>query len=195
MARGWPGRTRILERGWRSRTAGRFRARGIRRPWRRFPPRHGGDRPASEAWRRRLRRQPAQHSDPALSGASWHRRAEEEIPAQTGDRRTGQRDRDDRAGGRIGPPEHHHHCAQGWQWLPYQRGQDLYLERPDGGFHHRRRQDRSERARQGHLADAARDRGRRRLPARQEARQGRDGRGGYLRTLLRRCLRARASTS
>ncbi len=52
-------------------------------------------------------------------------------------------------------------------------------------FHHCRRQNRSERARQGHFPDAARNGRRRGFPARQEARQDRNGRRRYVRAVLR----------
>ena len=144
MARGWTGRTRILERSGSGGTAGCIGARRIRRPWRGLPARNGRNRPAGEARSGGLCRIAAQHRDPALSRAPWHRRAEKEVSAKAGKRGTGQRDSHDRARRRVRSAERHHDCAEGWERLSHQRRENLHLQRPDRGLHHRRRQDRSQ---------------------------------------------------
>ncbi len=72
------------------------------------------------------------------------------------------------------------------QRLRAQRLQDLHHQRPARQSDHRRRQDRSEGGRQGHLADGGGDRRRARLPARPQAQEARHGFRRHLGTVLRR---------
>ena len=71
------------------------------------------------------------------------------------------------------------------QRLRAQRLEDLHHQRPARQPDHRRRQDRSDCGRQGHLADGGRDRRGAGLPPRPQARQARHGLGRYVGAVLR----------
>ena len=135
---------------------------------------------------RRLR---AQRHRRALHPELRLRGAEAALAAEDGERRVRRRHRDDRTRHRLRPAGRADHGAQAGQQLRHQRPEDLHHQRPGrrpdhrGGAHRRTR-------RQGHLADRARDRGQRGLPARPQPRQDRPARVRHVRTVLRQCGRA-----
>ena len=121
----------------------------------------------------------------ALHPALRHRGAEAALAAEARDRRDGRRHRDERARHRLRPAGREDEREEIRQRLCAQRLEDLHHQRPARQPDHRRRQDRSERGPQGHLADGGRDRRRARLPARPQAQQARDGLGGHVGTVFR----------
>ena len=132
-----------------------------------------------------LRRAAAFRHRRALHPALRHRGAEEALAAQARHRRTGRRHRHERARHRLRPAGRAHHRGEEGQPLRAQRLQDLHHQRPARQPDRRGRQDRSEGARQGHLADGGGDRRRAGLPPRPQAQEARHGFGRHLRAVLR----------
>ena len=150
---------RRLEQGGRQRLPVRDAARGVRRLRRRQALFGGPDGGAGARRLDRHRLRPAQRDRRAVHPALRHRGAEEEIPAQAGERRDGGRDRHERAGRRQRPAGHQEHRHQaGRRQLPAQRQQDLHHQRLACRPGDRGRQDRARRRRQGHQPVAGRAR-------------------------------------
>ena len=176
--------------GGRGRLPADGRADGVRRRWRRLPPRGGAVRGACPARHLGLRPGRAQHRR-ALRAQLRQRGAEAALAAAHGERRARRRHRDDRAGRRFRPQGHSHEGGARRRPLCRERLEDLHHQRlhrddPDAGRAHGRR------GPQARPVDPdGRDEGPGRLPRRPRARQDGHDRPGHRGALLRGRARAR----
>ena len=148
---------RAVAQGRRAGPSRHDHARAVRRRRRRLPLQRHPDRGAGPRTRLGSGLLAAQRHRRALPAALRQRRAEEEVDPQGLLGRAGHGHRHDRARHRLGPAGGQDQRGDGRQSLGDQRLEDLHQQRPARRPGDRRRQDRSQARRQGHLADRGRD--------------------------------------